>query len=54
MAVWQWATYHSENNFKDPFSYRPERFLHDPKYAGDSMEALQPFSLGPRNCVGRK
>ncbi|KAK0724599.1 putative cytochrome P450 monooxygenase [Lasiosphaeris hirsuta] len=53
VSVWNWATYHLESNWTDPFSYRPERFLHDPRYAGDKLDSLQPFSLGPRNCVGR-
>lgn len=41
-------------NFTDPFEFRPERFLNDPKYAGDKFDMLQPFSVGPRNCIGRK
>lgn len=41
-------------NFTEPFAFRPERFLGDPKYAGDSLDALQPFSVGPRNCIGKK
>lgn len=58
VAVWQWATYHSEKNFVEPFSYRPERFLRDGEGEGefkdDKLDALQPFSVGPRNCIGRK
>ena len=54
VSVWHWASYHSEANFLEPFSYRPERFLQDPKFANDKFDMLQPFSVGPRNCVGRK
>ncbi|KAK5659635.1 hypothetical protein OQA88_839 [Cercophora sp. LCS_1] len=54
VAVWQWAAYHSEANFKDPFGFHPERFLRDPKFGNDKLDILQPFSVGPRNCVGRK
>ncbi|KAK5662431.1 hypothetical protein OQA88_8342 [Cercophora sp. LCS_1] len=53
VSIFTWATYHSEENFTDPFGFHPERFMHDPKFAGDRLEAFQPFSAGPRNCVGR-
>ncbi|TEA14427.1 Cytochrome P450 monooxygenase aclL [Colletotrichum sidae] len=53
VAIHQWATYHKESNFRDPFGFHPERWLGDPGYADDRREALQPFHLGPRNCLGR-
>ena len=53
-AVWQWALYHSDKNFKQPFDYHPERFLHDPVFVQDKLDVIQPFSVGPRNCIGRK
>ncbi|OLN81715.1 Isotrichodermin C-15 hydroxylase 15 [Colletotrichum chlorophyti] len=53
VSIHQWATYHNEKNFKDPFKFHPERFLGDEKYASDRREALQPFHVGPRNCLGR-
>ncbi|KAF6832491.1 cytochrome p450 [Colletotrichum plurivorum] len=53
VAIHQWATYHNEKNFKNPTKFHPERFLGDPEYATDRREALQPFHLGPRNCLGR-
>jgi len=46
--------YHNEAHFKNPFSYCPDRFLGDPRFASDNRDALQPFHVGPRNCVGRK
>jgi len=46
--------YRDEKNFKDPLSYRPERWLGDPEFAGDNKEAFQPFHLGSRNCIGKK
>lgn len=56
VSTWQWAMYHSTRNFSDPFAYRPERFLAAPPTgpAGDNLDALQPFSMGPRNCIGKK
>ncbi|KAL0935178.1 cytochrome p450 [Colletotrichum truncatum] len=53
VGIHQWATYHNEKNFKHPFKFHPERFLGDPEYASDRKDALQPFHLGPRNCLGR-
>lgn len=53
VAIHQWALYHNTANFKDPFSYHPERFLGDDRFASDRRDALQPFHLGARNCLGR-
>ncbi|KAK4119116.1 cytochrome P450 [Parathielavia appendiculata] len=53
VAVYQWAMYHNDQHFKDPFSYHPERWLGDPAFADDNKEAFQPFHVGPRNCLGR-
>ncbi|KAJ4251357.1 hypothetical protein NW762_011338 [Fusarium torreyae] len=46
--------YQSAFNFKDPEQFVPERWLDDPKYAGDSKGVLNPFSTGPRDCIGKK
>ncbi|KAI4724296.1 benzoate 4-monooxygenase cytochrome P450 [Aureobasidium sp. EXF-10728] len=53
VSVNPWATYQSTTNFRNPASFVPERFLGDPEYASDNLAALQPFSLGPRNCLGK-
>lgn len=47
------CTAHSADNFKDPDAYRPERWLGDPSYANDDLTAVQPFSMGARNCIGK-
>lgn len=52
--VSQYATNHSERNFTEPDSFAPERWLDDPKFANDKKTAAQPFSYGPRNCLGKK
>lgn len=54
MQVPQWAAYRSPLNFKDPDSFVPERWLPDGGYDSDRKEVLQPFSFGPRNCLGKK
>jgi cytochrome P450 len=43
---------HDSKYFKDLMDFNPERWL-DPK-SQDVKEASQPFSLGPRGCLGRK
>ncbi len=53
VAVHQWAMYHNEEHFKDPFVYHPERWLGDSAFADDRKEAFQPFHVGPRNCIGK-
>ena len=49
------AAYTSSRNFHDPLSFRPERWLdeRDGKFRNDDHGAFQPFSWGPRNCIGR-
>ncbi|KAL2125926.1 hypothetical protein VTI74DRAFT_2223 [Chaetomium olivicolor] len=53
VGVPQWASYQSESNFRDANKFVPERWLGDPEYAHDVRGVLQPFSVGPRNCIGR-
>ncbi|KAL1870738.1 hypothetical protein Daus18300_005058 [Diaporthe australafricana] len=55
VTVHQWAANRSEINFHDSLAYRPERFLPDrpAEFAKDRRDAMQPFSVGPRNCVGK-
>jgi cytochrome P450 len=52
--VSQHAANLSERNFRDAGTFVPERWLGDEKYAGDKREAFNPFSFGPRNCLGKK
>ncbi|KAF5531048.1 cytochrome P450 [Fusarium mexicanum] len=53
VSVNQWALYHQESLFRDPFNFHPERFFGDPQYASDDLHALQPFLVGPRACFGK-
>ena len=51
----QWAMNHSSSHWQDPWSFCPERFLNKRDVnSKDTFEALQPFSVGPRNCIGKK
>ncbi|KAF2108883.1 cytochrome P450 [Lophiotrema nucula] len=50
----QLAMYSSEKNFRDAKSFIPERWTgEDDRFATDNKLALQPFSYGPRNCLGK-
>lgn len=53
VSVSHYAAYHSEENFKNADSFIPERWMGDPEYDNDRKSVLQPFSFGPRSCLGR-
>ncbi|KAK3056238.1 hypothetical protein LTR09_002745 [Extremus antarcticus] len=40
-------------HFKNAYEFHPERWLGDPEYKDDNLDALEPFSVGPRNCLGK-
>ncbi|CAI6306923.1 unnamed protein product [Periconia digitata] len=49
----QYPANRSSRNFKDPHTFAPQRFLNDPEYEHDKRSVVQPFSVGPRNCIGQ-
>ena len=55
VGIPQYAANRSSTNFADPELFIPERFLkeHEERYAKDSKNVVQPFSMGPRNCIGQ-
>lgn len=53
VGVAQYAAYRSSRNFKNSETFVPQRFLDDPEYTEDKRSVLQPFSVGPRNCIGQ-
>ncbi|KAI9875449.1 MAG: hypothetical protein M1830_008463 [Pleopsidium flavum] len=55
VGVNQWAAYQSPTNFARPTEFIPERWLPSApaEFASDRKSVLQPFSTGPRNCIGR-
>ncbi|TGJ85791.1 hypothetical protein E0Z10_g3011 [Xylaria hypoxylon] len=53
VSVFQWAVNHDKHYWTDPKTFAPERWMSDPKYKDDELDAMQPFSVGPRNCIGR-
>ncbi|KAF9892085.1 hypothetical protein FE257_002491 [Aspergillus nanangensis] len=54
VRVTHWATFHSPSNFSRADEFLPERWLDgEPDFEQDRKAALQPFHVGPRNCIGR-
>ncbi|EED22798.1 cytochrome P450, putative [Talaromyces stipitatus ATCC 10500] len=55
VGVNQWSAYRSSSNFASPNTFDPGRWLPDApgKYRGDNKAVLQPFTLGPRQCIGK-
>ncbi|KAI0466982.1 cytochrome P450 [Xylaria cf. heliscus] len=51
VTISPWAIAHDAKYFSDPWEFKPERWL-DPN-STDVREASRPFSLGPRDCIGR-
>lgn len=53
ISVNQLATYSMEENFRHADEFHPERWLGDEEFRDDRLDALEPFSVGPRNCLGK-
>ncbi|KAI1877563.1 hypothetical protein JX265_003571 [Neoarthrinium moseri] len=57
--VYQWATFRNPQHFVDADSFCPERWLkhthplYDSRFAADSHGVFKPFSVGPRDCIGK-
>lgn len=58
VSVGQYAAWHSSHNFTRPDEYIPERWCagEDEKgeFENDNRTGFFPFSIGPRNCIGKK
>ncbi|KAM6530353.1 hypothetical protein FALCPG4_008476 [Fusarium falciforme] len=51
--IWHWAVYRNPDHFAQPNDFIPERWLGDTRFDNDAKRALQPFSIGPRDCIGK-
>ncbi|EXK76357.1 hypothetical protein FOQG_18898 [Fusarium oxysporum f. sp. raphani 54005] len=52
LGIWQYALYHNPTKFLLPEQFIPERWLGEKRFANDDKDIHQPFSYGPRNCIG--
>lgn len=50
----QAAMYTHPDNFGNALQFIPERWMGDPRFEDDQRHAVQPFSVGSRDCVGKK
>lgn len=55
MSVSAWAATHLPLNFSEPLVFAPERWFESGRvrFPRHDREASQPFSYGPRGCIGR-
>nr|POE90610.1 isotrichodermin c-15 hydroxylase [Quercus suber] len=53
VSVSQYSTARDERNFRDPDDFVPERWMGLKQYEDDKRSAVQPFSFGPRSCLGK-
>ncbi|KAF5974269.1 cytochrome P450 monooxygenase [Fusarium coicis] len=53
ISIWPWPMFYNPKFFKDAEAFVLERWLGDPKYEDDKRVAVQPFSVGPRNCISK-
>lgn len=53
VSVSHWSSYRSEDNWHLPNQFIPERWTGDERFKDDNHTSFQPFSFGPRNCIGR-
>ncbi|KAH8623768.1 cytochrome p450 [Alternaria alternata] len=54
--ILHYPTFHSSRNFVRPDDFAPERWLPEGavEFEKDDKKAFNPFSVGPRACLGRK
>ncbi|KAJ5648686.1 cytochrome P450 [Penicillium lividum] len=53
LGIWPWPMFHHPKHFAEPEIFAPERWLGDQKFEHDERMALQPFSVGARDCIGK-
>jgi len=51
-----WAAHRSAANFHRPAEFLPERWLETPpeQFHTDDRAVFHPFSVGPRDCLGKR
>lgn len=57
--MYQWATFRNPDNFVEPESFIPERWLpaghprYEERFKADNRAVFKPFSHGSRDCIGK-
>ena len=53
MSFNQYAAYRDAANFSSPTTFAPQRWIDADGLAAHNTAVYNPFSTGPRNCIGR-
>ncbi|RMZ71677.1 cytochrome p450 [Pyrenophora seminiperda CCB06] len=53
VSIAQHVMYTDPQYFKKATEFVPERWLGDPEFENDQRQCVQPFSVGPRDCLGK-
>ncbi|KAK7209883.1 hypothetical protein V2G26_017061 [Clonostachys chloroleuca] len=53
IGIHHYAFYRNPNFYQLPDSFIPERWQDDLRFHSDAKKVFQPFSFGPRNCIGK-
>ncbi|KAL7935795.1 cytochrome P450 [Trichoderma chlorosporum] len=51
--IWFWAAFRHPDYWVQPEEFIPERWLGDARFEKDQKRIFAPFSVGPRNCIGK-
>jgi cytochrome P450 len=54
VSINQYPIFRSASNFTQPNSFIPGRFLPDPPFESDRLDAFEPFLVGRHHCIGQK
>jgi cytochrome P450 len=55
VGIYHYAIFRNPDYFVDVDEFIPERWIGtEGRFANDKRGVVQPFSFGPRNCIGRK
>ncbi|PON25277.1 cytochrome P450 [Trichoderma gamsii] len=51
--IWYWTMFHYPEYWTQAEDFIPERWLGDSRFEHDKRQIFTPFSVGPRNCIGK-
>ncbi|KAL8668737.1 MAG: hypothetical protein Q9224_007779, partial [Gallowayella concinna] len=53
VGISQYAVHRREDYFPDANRFQPERWMDKQARSNNNLKAVNPFSLGPRGCIGK-